>query len=195
MEQIPRGVWAIGSELAGVAETQSFLQTAALSAAVTLRRPSGGAKIALYSAKSLVQNASFVAVHGHADLALAAGAHAVIAGFRSLPISVYRAKFPGLLLGASTHTQQEIELALHQGADFLIFGPIWSTPKKNGILEPRGIEQLRLACSHQVPVIAIGGISHQAQAEACIQVGAHGVAVLRAAKSAAQMQDLVGAFA
>ena len=192
---IPEGVWAIGSDLDGVAKTQSWLTSAAPAAAVSLRRPVGGHGQALQYLKTMTAQKTFVAVHGHADLAIAANAQAVIAGFRSLPLSVYRERFPKLLLGASTHSMEEVHIAEQSGADFLIFGPIWETPEKQGILQARGLGTLENLCAEtQLPMIAIGGIQAAAQVSACQKAGAHGVAVLRAAQDLAIMTKLRDAW-
>lgn len=188
---IPQGIWAIGSDLSGVAETEAWLQSAAPADAVTLRKAQCEPGQALRAVKAMVAQQAFVAVHGMADLAQAAGADAVIAGFRSLPLAVYKEKFPDLLLGASTHCEEEVQAAVDGGADFLIFGPIWDTPEKEGLLDARGLDRLYSLCSAiELPVIAIGGIQSAEQVMACQQAGAHGVAVLRAAKSLATMTQL-----
>ena len=188
---IPQGIWAIGSDLESVAETQSWLFNAEPAVAVSLRRPCGGHGEALACLKAMTAQKDFVAVHGMADLALAAKAQAVIAGFRSLPLTAYRDRFPELLLGASTHSEEEVMLAEQAGADFLIYGPIWETPEKQGILQARGLNALQELCATTaLPVIAIGGIQSTEQVSACQNAGVHAVAVLRAAKDLICMTDL-----
>lgn len=132
----------------------------------------------------------FVALHGSADLAQAAGAQAVIAGVRSLSLDDYRRHFPDLLLGASTHDREEAMAAVDRGAHFLFFGPVWDTPEKSGILEPRGLEALAGIAQLGLPVFAIGGISTPDQVTAVRQAGAHGAVVLRAAREAGTMLAL-----
>jgi len=190
--KIPGGVWAIGSDLSGLPETEAFLQSSIAATAITMRRPQCDHREALRCLHAMTEHQPFVAVHGHADLALAAHAPAVIVGVRSLPIAVYRDRFPDLLLGVSTHGLDEVEKALCGHADFLFYGPIWDTPEKAGVMEPRGLESLAHVCEvSTVPVIAIGGISQAAEMRACQQAGAHAVAVLRAARSLATMAELV----
>ena len=109
--KIPAGVWAIGSDFPGLPETEAFLQSSIAAAAITLRRPQCDHGEALRCLRAMTKHQSFVAVHGHADLALAAHAQAVIVGVRSLPIAVYRDRFPDLLLGVSTHCLEEVEKA------------------------------------------------------------------------------------
>ena len=60
-------------------------------------------------------------------------------------------------------------------------GAIWPTPSKTDADPPLGLEGLRAICAHvDVPVVAIGGVD-ASNAAACIQAGAAGVAVIRAA--------------
>ena len=60
-------------------------------------------------------------------------------------------------------------------------GPVWATPSKLDADPPIGLAGLRAICAAvAVPVVAIGGID-AANAGACIEAGAAGVAVIRAA--------------
>lgn len=89
------------------------------------------------------------------------------------------------LVGRSTHTLEEAVAAAAEGADYVIFGPVFATPSKMGILQPRGIPLLeRVTRTIQVPVLAIGGID-ASNARQVMDAGAHGVAVIRAIGGAA----------
>jgi thiamine-phosphate pyrophosphorylase len=89
-----------------------------------------------------------------------------------------RAREHGLLLGRSASTVDE---ALDADADYLGVGPIWATPSKTDAEPPIGLEGLRHICvAVELPVVAIGGID-AGNAAACIETGAAGVAVIRAA--------------
>jgi thiamine-phosphate pyrophosphorylase len=88
------------------------------------------------------------------------------------------ARAAGLLLGRSVATVAEAAAA---GADYLGAGPVWATPSKADADPAIGLEGLRAICATAaVPVIAIGGIDAQNAAD-CIDAGAAGVAVIRAA--------------
>jgi thiamine-phosphate diphosphorylase len=87
-------------------------------------------------------------------------------------------RVPGLLLGRSVAS---VEQAVGADADYLGAGPIWATPSKEDADPPIGLEGLRAICvAVDVPVIAIGGVD-ASNAAACIEAGAAGVAVIRAA--------------
>lgn len=195
LDRIPAGVWAIGSDLCGASDLAAFLESSRGAQAHTLRRPAGTPAEQSHALSILRAETDFLAIHGHADLALAGAADAVIAGVRTLPLPVYRDRFPTLLRGASTHDLVEAEKAQVDGAEFLLFGPVWSTPEKEGILEPRGRERLAEVCALGMPVIAIGGIAEAEQVIACLHAGAHGVAVMRAARDREAMQELLTASA
>ena len=124
-------------------------------------------------------------INDRLDVALAAGADGVHLGQTSLPVSTARQLLgPDKLIGVSTHSPDEITAA--QGADFVVFGPVYFTPSKAGYGQPQGVARLRQAVRHSpVPVFAIGGI--QADRIAAVRsAGAHGVALISALSAAAE---------
>jgi len=95
-----------------------------------------------------------------------------------------RARETGLLLGLSAQDLEEALSASQGRPNYIGAGPVWSTPTKPEATAI-GIEGLRAICSAvDVPVIAIGGID-ATNAGACLEAGATGVAVVRAAANAA----------
>lgn len=192
---IPTGVWAVASGLRSADEARDWAKTAASAHAFTFRRPACSEREAIAALRVLRRHTRFLAVHGRGDWAAAAEADAVIATFDSLPVTELRRLWPQLRVGASTHDLAEVQAAREAGASFLLFGPIHDTPSKHGILEPRGLEALRESCQMGTPVIAIGGIQTPAQAATCRQCGSAGVAVLRAARSAALLERLQSGWA
>ena len=89
-----------------------------------------------------------------------------------------RARAHGLWVGRSVAS---VEQALAADADYLGAGPVWATPSKADADPPIGLEGLRRICvAVDVPVVAIGGVD-ASNAAACIEAGAAGVAVIRAA--------------
>jgi thiamine-phosphate pyrophosphorylase len=115
-------------------------------------------------------------VNDDLDAAIALGADGVHLG-QSDP-GAERARELGLLLGRSVTT---VEQAIAADADYLGAGPVWATPSKDDAEPPIGLEGLRRICAAvDVPVVAIGGVD-ASNAAACIESGAAGVAVIRAA--------------
>jgi len=77
-------------------------------------------------------------------------------------------------LSLSIHSVEEAKRAEQFGAAFVIAGHIFATQSKPN-LPPRGLSFLREVCqSVQIPVFAIGGITHK-NAQDCINAGAAGV--------------------
>lgn len=127
-------------------------------------------------------------VNGRVDVALASGADGVHLGHGALPVTVVRKVAPQLLVGVSTHTLQEVQAAKDVGADFVVFGPVFATPSKQGIFEPRGLAQLAAACDLKIPVIALGGINAEVAGD-CLRAGAAGIAVVRAVLGAKRVHE------
>jgi len=191
---VPGGIWAVASGLGAASEARSWARAARAAAAWTFRRPAGGDREALAALRALAAEAPWLAVHGRGDLARLAGARAVIAGLGSLPAWELRRLFAGLAIGRSTHAPEEVDRAARTGLDFVLFGPVWETPAKRGILAPRGLEGLAAACAAGVPVVAIGGVDRPERVAACRRAGARGAAVLRAARDPVLLGELVAAW-
>ncbi len=122
-------------------------------------------------------------INDRLDVALAVEADGVHLGQRSFAVKdVRRLLGDGKLIGVSTHSRQEITAA--QGADFILFGPVYYTPSKAAYGEPQGLDRLRAAVAHSTaPVFAIGGIKTERVAEV-LETGAHGIAMISAISAA-----------
>jgi thiamine-phosphate pyrophosphorylase len=134
-------------------------------------------------------------VNDRADVALGVGADGVQRAGTSLPVSALRAiSPPGFLIGASVHSVAEARAAAPEGADFLLFGPVYDTPSKREYGPPQGLSALeRLASAVRLPVFAVGGVTPARVAEV-VRAGASGVAVIAAILGAARPADAVKAF-
>jgi len=126
-------------------------------------------------------------VNSRVDVALAVGADGVHlpSGARESVASVRRLIGPERLLGVSTHSAGEAEAAAREGADFVVFGPVYDTPSKRAYGPPQGVSGLAEVCRRvPVPVLAIGGVTVASVAELRV-AGAAGLAVIRALLEAA----------
>jgi thiamine-phosphate pyrophosphorylase len=134
-------------------------------------------------------------VNDRADVALAARADGVQRTHASLPVSALRAITPaGFLVGASVHAEAEARDAAAQGADFIVFGPVYDTPSKRRHGPPQGLAALEaVARAVDRPVLAVGGLTPERVAEA-LAAGAAGVAVIGAIYGAARPADATKAF-
>lgn len=115
------------------------------------------------------------------DIARAAGADGVHLTEQSLPASIVRqACGEEFLIGVSTHSLEKALNAQSEGADFVVFGPVFETESKRAFGEPQGLEKLREVTSALAgfPVLAIGGINVE-NANECFQAGASGIAAIR----------------
>jgi thiamine-phosphate pyrophosphorylase len=119
-----------------------------------------------------------VLVNGRPDVAEVAGAAGVQLPEDGLPVAEVRRSFPGLVVGASRHGRDGARRAEEEGADFVLLGPVFATPGKEG--RALGLDVLAEVCgSVRVPVYAIGGIGPSTAARA-LEVGAAGLAAIRA---------------
>ncbi|MGH7869085.1 MAG: thiamine phosphate synthase [Candidatus Dormibacteraceae bacterium] len=119
-----------------------------------------------------------VIINSRADIALATRAAGVHLPSLELGADQLHPLAPNLLIGKSAHSLAECIAAASQGANYIIFGPIFSTPSHPGV-QGLGIEQLTAAVrAVGVPVVAIGGIN-ETRARECLSAGAAGFAAIR----------------
>jgi thiamine-phosphate pyrophosphorylase len=124
-------------------------------------------------------------INDRLDVALALDAAGVHLAGHSLPTAVARRMLgSGKLLGVSTHSVEEARCAAEEGADFIVFGPVFTTPSKVAYGPPQGVQLLSTVVrAVRIPVIAIGGIDPANLAQV-VQAGAYGVAMIRAVLAA-----------
>ena len=87
-------------------------------------------------------------------------------------------KKSGLKLGLSTHSHEELDIALAAQPDYVALGPIWETKLKKMKWQPQGLERLKdWVQKSPVPVVAIGGITLE-RAPQTYATGAASIAVV-----------------
>ena len=134
-------------------------------------------------------------VNDRADVALAVGADGVQRTATSLPVWALRSISPsGFMIGASIHSVAEARIAEPEGADFLVFGPVYDTASKRQYGPPQGLAALeRVASAVRLPVFAVGGITPERVSEV-MRAGASGVAVIGAILGAERPAVVVSKF-
>lgn len=160
------------------------LASAVLDAAPSLlqvraKRVRSGQLLPLLDALSAKTRAAGVAlvVNDRADLAALSGAPFVHVGQDDLSVAEVRRFEPTLAVGRSTHTLEQLEVALAEAPDYVAFGPVFATESKERPDAVVGVELLQQAHARAraagVPLVAIGGIT----AERCAQVRSYCEAV------------------
>ena len=133
-------------------------------------------------------------INDHWQLALACGAYGIHLGqedWAALPeVQRTQLRASGVRLGLSTHTPEELALALAAAPSYVAIGPVYPTTLKKMPYPPVGLAQLpewAAMASRQtadgtvqkVPVVAIGGISLE-RLPGVLACGVNGVAVVSA---------------
>lgn len=133
-------------------------------------------------------------INDRADIAACAGAGVHLTA-RSIRADIIRRTFgPDILIGASTHSIEELQEAQSCGADFVVFGPVFETQSKKAYGEPVGLDALREATKlAQIPVLALGGINLDNFSEA-LAAGARGIAGISMFARADDLGGLVRAI-
>lgn len=135
-----------------------------------------------------------ILINDRLDVAIAVGAGGVHLGEKS--VSVADAKrfisaqhnLNNFVLGASVHSLESALTNEREGADYLIFGPVFETPSKASYGPAQGLQQLEKICSGvSIPVLAIGGI-RQENAQECLDQGAAGIAAIRLFQESSNLQ-------
>jgi thiamine-phosphate pyrophosphorylase len=126
--------------------------------------PASDSCLILNDRVSLVRTAGFDGVHvGQEDLS---------------PAQVRTQLGPEMLIGVSTHSEQQLLLAADGTADYIAIGPVYATVSKQVPDPVVGLEGVRIARAMTAkPLVAIGGIS-RANCAAVIEAGADSVAVI-----------------
>jgi thiamine-phosphate pyrophosphorylase len=117
-------------------------------------------------------------VNDRVDVVAAGYAHGVQLGYRSLrPVAARRVLPASARVGYSVHDLAQIREG--EAADFFILAPLFPTGSKPGV-EPLGLDRAgELVAASPRPVVLLGGID-AANARSAREIGASGVAVMRA---------------
>lgn len=128
-------------------------------------------------------------VNDRVHVAVAVGSDAVHVGQTDMPVeTVRRVVGPDMIIGVSAGSIEEALRAKAEGADYVGFGPVWSTATKPDASPETGLQILKSVCEDcTAPVVAIGGIG-LSRVEAVAKAGAVGAAVVSAVVCAEDME-------
>ncbi len=121
-----------------------------------------------------------IIVNDRVDIAVALGADGVHLGQDDMPVEAARRLLgAAAIIGISTHTLKQAELAAELPVDYIAIGPIFPTTTKQSTHTPIGLDGLRLVrqAIGAIPLIAIGGITAGSRM-ALLNSGADGLAVI-----------------
>jgi thiamine-phosphate pyrophosphorylase len=164
--------------MAVVTSASAGLRAAPRATVIQLRAP-GLSTVALErAAAELVATASVpVLVSSRCDVVLATGAAGVNLPESDISVADARTLLGRRLVGRSVHSIAAAQQAEGEGADFVIFGPVWQSASHPGS-EPAGLAALEAVVrAVRIPVLAIGGVTEERIAE-CLATGAGGYAAI-----------------
>ncbi len=129
-------------------------------------------------------------INDRVDLALALGADGVHLGQDDLdPADARRLLGDDAIIGYSTHSLVQAELAAHLPIDYVALGPVFATATKENpdpIVGLNAVRRVRDALDPRLPLVAIGGID-ATNARRVRDAGADAVAVIGALLDAPDM--------
>jgi thiamine-phosphate pyrophosphorylase len=165
--------------MAVVSSASAGLRAASRATIVQLRAPNLTTSALEKEAGLLVASASVpVVVSSRCDVALATRAAGVNLPESDISVADARALLGRSLVGRSVHSIEAARKAEREGADYVIFGPVWVSASHPGA-KPAGLDALaQLVRSVTIPVLAIGGVTEQLVGE-ILAVGAAGYAAIR----------------
>jgi thiamine-phosphate diphosphorylase len=164
--------------MAIVTSAEAGLRAAGRATIIQLRGPQLTTRqLEREAAKLVMASPVPVLVSSRCDVALGTGAAGVNLPERDLPTEFARGLIRRGLIGRSVHSLEAAVQAQHEGADFVIYGPVWPSASHPDV-EPVGLEALSGVChAVRIPVVAIGGVTEPRIAE-CQASGAAGYAAI-----------------
>ncbi len=165
--------------MAIVSSAAAGLRAAPRATIVQLRAPALTTAALEEEARALVASSPVpVVVSSRCDIALACGAAGVNLPEGDISVAGARMLLGARLIGRSVHSAASAKVAEREGADYVIFGPVWESASHPGTA-PAGLAALsQVARSVRIPVLAIGGVTEKRVAEV-LASGAAGYAAIR----------------
>lgn len=165
--------------MAVVSSAQAGLRAASRATILQLRPPNLNARQLEQEAFELTASSPIpVVISSRCDLVLASGAAGVNLPERDISTRDARKLLGERLVGRSVHSLDAARQAEAEGADYVIFGPVWPSASHSGG-SAVGVGALsEVARAVSIPVLAVGGVTEERIAE-CRAAGAAGFAAIR----------------
>jgi thiamine-phosphate pyrophosphorylase len=168
----------VPAAMAIVTSAEAGRRAAPRATILQLRAPQATARFISEEAASLVATSPVpVVISSRCDIAISSGAAGVHLPENDIPVAAARSLMGECLVGRSVHSIESALLAETEGADYVVFGPVWASSSHPGS-EPAGVSALSgVAHALHIPVLAIGGVTAERIAE-CHAAGAAGYAAI-----------------
>lgn len=131
-------------------------------------------------------------VNDDIDIAILVGADGVHTGQEDLPLSEVR-KLVGndMIIGRSTHSPEQAQKAVEEGADYIGVGPIFATKTKKDVCDPVGLDYLKYVVDNvDIPFVAIGGIKEH-NIDQVVDLGAECICLVTEIISSDSIKDKI----
>ncbi len=132
--------------------------------------------VAIFTNVCRNENIETIFINSYVDLAIkykVDGVHLTSAQFDKIQY----AKYSGLQVVISCHSEEDIKNAIEQKVDFITYSPIFPSPNKG---EPKGLEELeKVVKKYPIDIIALGGIISDKQIKKLEKTDVYGFASIR----------------
>ena len=164
--------------MAIVSSAAGGMRAAPRATLLQLRMKGSTAAVLEHEASKLVASSPVpVVISSRVDVALASDAAGVHLPERDVLVHDARRLLGERLIGRSVHSRDSAVAAEQDGADYVIYGPVWPSASHPDAA-PVGLDALaEVAGAVRIPVLAIGGMDEERVAE-CLRAGAAGYAAI-----------------
>jgi thiazole tautomerase (transcriptional regulator TenI) len=165
--------------MAIVSSAAAGLRAASRATIVQLRAPALSTAALEKELNTLVASAPVpVVVSSRCDVAIACDAAGVNLPERDISVAEARRLVGRRLIGRSVHSVSSAQAAEQDGADYVIFGPVWDSASHPGVAPAGPAALAEVVASVGIPVLAIGGVTEERAAQV-LASGAAGYAAIR----------------
>ena len=130
-------------------------------------------------------------VNDHLDIAILCKADGMHLGQDDLSVQDIKKINGNLIIGVSTHSPEQANKAISDGADYIGVGPIFSTKTKKNVCDAVGLEYLKYIVKNtEIPFVAIGGIK-ESNIDQVLEKGAKSIALVTEIVGAEDIQGKI----